>query len=178
MQAFSHRVGESHDSNQSLAPHLLLGRAASWLARSRNACRWRAAADGERVASEREQARAIVSDALSGDLDLEQFHRRWPKSDDPLLQVVFEETEDTVEHEPGSWFWFRRGADKMRFRETVPYKTLVVDATLLAEDFADVPSERLVAIRDRLLKALNLEQKNDELAKDVRAFVTSRVGAG
>jgi hypothetical protein len=129
------------------------------------------------VASEREQARAVVSDALSGDLELEQFHRRWPKSDDPLLQVVFEETEDTVEHEPGSWFWFRRGADKARFRETVPYKTLMVDAMLLGEDFADVPSEHLVAIRERLLKEVNLEQENDELANDVRAFVTRRVGS-
>jgi hypothetical protein len=58
------------------------------------------------------------------------------------------------------------------------HKTLVVDATLLAEDFADVPSERLVAIRERLLKEINLEQENDELAKDVRAFVARRVGAG
>ena len=129
------------------------------------------------MASEREQARAVVRDALSGDLELEQFHRRWPKSDDPLLQVVFEETEEVVEHEPGSWFWFRRGADKARFRETVPYKTLVVDATLLAEDFADVPSERLVAIRERLLKEINLEQENDELATDVRAFVARGFGA-
>jgi hypothetical protein len=79
-----------------------------------------AAGYGERVASEREQARAVVSDALSGDLELEQFHRRWPKSADPLLEVVFGETEDAVEHEPGSWFWFRRGADKARFWETLP----------------------------------------------------------
>jgi plasmid stability protein len=175
MQAFSHRVGESHDSNQSLAPHLLLGRAASWLARSRNACRWRAAAYGESVASEREQARAIVSDALSGDLDLERFQRRWPKSDDPLLQVVFEETEDTVEHEPGSWFWFRRGEDKARFRKTLPYKTLVVDVVLLGEEFGDVPSERLTAIRAALLREINLEQENNDLADHVRAFVARQV---
>jgi hypothetical protein len=129
------------------------------------------------MASEREHARAIVSAALSGDLDLEQFQGRWPKSDDPLLRAVFEETEDTVEYEPGSWFWFRRGADKSRFRETVPYKTLVVDAMLLAEDFAEVPSERLVAIRERLLREINLEQENDELANDVRAFVARQVGA-
>jgi hypothetical protein len=84
------------------------------------ACGSAAAGYGERVASEREQARAVVSDALSGDLELEQFHRRWPKSADPLLEVVFGETEDAVEHEPGSWFWFRRGADKARFWETLP----------------------------------------------------------
>jgi hypothetical protein len=123
------------------------------------------------MASEREQARAIVSDALSGDLELGEFHDRWPKSDDPLLQVVFGGTEDTVEHEPGSWFWFRRGGDKARFRETLPYKTLLVDATLLADEFADIPSERLVAIRERLLQEINLEQESDELAVDVRAFV-------
>jgi hypothetical protein len=127
------------------------------------------------VASEREQARALVSDALAGELELAEFLRRWPKSNDPLLQVVFEETENTVEHEPGSWFWYRRGADKARFRETAPYKTLVVDAVLLGEDFADVPSERLVAIRERLLKEISLEQESDELAAGSRAFVTRQV---
>jgi hypothetical protein len=127
------------------------------------------------VASEREQARAVVSDSLSGELQLEEFHRRWPKSDDPLLQVVFDETEDTVEHEPGSWFWFRRGDDKARFRKTLPYKTLVVDAVLLGEEFDDVPPERLTAIRARLLREINLEQENAELADDVRAFVARQV---
>lgn len=52
---------------------------------------------------------------------------------------------------------------------------LVVDATLLADDFADVPSERLVAIRERLLKEINLEQENEELADDVRTFVARQV---
>jgi hypothetical protein len=130
---------------------------------------------GERMANERERARAVLRDALAGDLELGEFHRQWPKSDDPLLNVLFEEAEDTVEHEPGSWFWFRRGGDQARFRETVPFKTLVVDATLLADDFADVPSERLVAIRVRLLQEIDLEQENDELAADVRAFVTRQI---
>jgi hypothetical protein len=143
--------------------------------RRRNACGRAAAHYGESMANEREQARAVLRDALSGDLELGEFHGRWPKSDDPLLQVVFEEAEDTVEHEPGSWFWFRRGDDKTRFRETVPYKTLVVDATLLGDDFADVSSERLVAIRERLLKEINLEQENEELADYVRAFVARHV---
>jgi hypothetical protein len=48
---------------------------------------------------------------------------------------------------------------------------------LPAEDFAEVPSERLVAIRERLLREINLEQENDELANDVRAFVARQVGA-
>jgi hypothetical protein len=129
------------------------------------------------VANERERARDVLRDALSGDLELGEFQGRWPKSDDPFLLVVFEEAEDTVEHEPGSWFWFRRGDDKTRFRETVPYKTLVVDATLLGDDFADVSSERLVAIRERLLKEINLDQGNEELADHVRAFVAREVDA-
>jgi hypothetical protein len=141
----------------------------------RSACERAAAGYGEGMANEREQARAVLRDALSGDLELGEFHCRWPKSDDPLLQVVFEEAEDTVEHEPGSWFWFRRGDDKARFRQTVAYKTLVVDTMLLADDFADVPSERLVAIRERLLEEINLEQENEELADDVRTFVARQV---
>jgi hypothetical protein len=125
------------------------------------------------VGSERAEARAVVLDALSGELKLKDFHDRWPDSNDPLIVVIFDETEDTIEHVPGSWFWFRRGTDWERFRESIPYKTLVVDGQVLADDFANIPSEHLVEIRERLLKEVNLRQDDESLAASVRAFVAS-----
>jgi hypothetical protein len=46
----------------------------------------------------RQQARTVITDAQSGSLSLEDFHRRWPDVGDPLLDAIFDETEDTLEH--------------------------------------------------------------------------------
>ena len=121
------------------------------------------------MASERARARGVLLDALRGDLQLDDFHRRWPDSDDALIRVIFEETEDTVEHTPGSWL--RRRSAHERFRESVAYKTLVVDEQFLLDDFADVPSLRLVEIRERLLKEIDLRQEAEALATAARHFV-------
>lgn len=123
--------------------------------------------------SERAQARAVVLGAMSGDLSVEEFHDKWPDSSDPLIRAIFEETEDTVEHVPGSWF--RRGTDQSRFRESAPYKTLVVDGQLLLDDFAVAPSVLLVEIRERLLKEINLSQGDEALATSAREFVAREV---
>jgi hypothetical protein len=105
----------------------------------------------------RAQARAVIVDAQSGTLSIEDFHRRWqPEPGDPLIDAIFDETEDTIEHVPGSLF--RRGSDDGRFRQSTPYKILLVDGQLLGEDFADVPSQRLLEIRTRLLKNVDLGQ--------------------
>jgi hypothetical protein len=86
--------------------------------------------------TERAQARAVIGDALSGRLSINDFHRAWPDSDDPLIASIFDETEDTVEHVPG--YWLRRGINLERFRGSNPYKILIVDRQLLLGDFADV----------------------------------------
>lgn len=128
------------------------------------------------MVSERAQARTVLLKALSGDLSLEHFHDSWPNPGDPLIDIIFEETEDTIEHVPGSLL--RRGTDHERFRESTSYKTLVVDAQLLLDDFADIPAKRLVEIRARLLKEVNLHQDDEALATSTRAFVAKEVAEG
>lgn len=123
--------------------------------------------------SERALARIVLLKALSGDLSLEDFHNRWPEPGDPLIDAIFEETEDTIEHVPGSWL--TRGIDHARFRESIPYKTLVVDEQLLVDDFADVPSQRLLEIRERVLKEVNLRQDDEALATRAREFVAREI---
>jgi hypothetical protein len=119
--------------------------------------------------SNRAQAGLVLEAALSGGLSLEEFHRAWPEHGDPLIDVIFEETEDTVEHTPGSLL--RRADEHERLRESVPYKILIVDQQLLSDEFSDVPSHSLVAIRERLLKELDLYQDHESLARSARDFV-------
>lgn len=123
--------------------------------------------------SERAKARCVLVDARSGKLSVEAFHANWPHSADPLIAAIFEETEDTVEHVPGSWLTFR--TDQRRFRQSASYKTLIVDEQLLLDDFASVSSERLVAIRVRLLKEIDLRQDDEALATAAREFVTREI---
>jgi hypothetical protein len=119
--------------------------------------------------SNRAQAGLVLEAVLFGGLSLEEFHRAWPELGDPLIDVIFEETEDTVEHTPGS---LRRRADEHeRLRESLPYKILIVDQQLLSDEFSNVPSHSLVAIRERLLKELDLYQDKQSLARSVRDFV-------
>jgi hypothetical protein len=113
---------------------------------------------------------------MSGDLSVEEFHDSWPDSSDPLIRAIFEETEDTVEHVPGSWV--RRGTDYERFRRSAPFKTLIVDAELLVDDLAEISSDRLVEIRGRLLREVNLDQEDDALATSARKFIVREVAAG
>jgi len=128
------------------------------------------------MASERAQARAVLLRAMSGDLSVEEFHHSWPDSSDPLIRAIFEETEDTVEHVPGSWV--RRGTDYERFRKSAPYKTLIVNAQVLVDDFAEISSGRLVEIRGQLLKEVDLDQDDDVLATSARKFVAREVAPG
>ena len=105
------------------------------------------------------RARELIEEVLAGrPLPLDEFHRRWPDDGDPLIRVVFEETEDTLEHAPRSWV--RPGdADERfrRFRDSAPYKILQVDHLLLADDFAHVPSQSLLDIRARILAEVDLD---------------------
>jgi hypothetical protein len=126
------------------------------------------------VESERAKARRVLLHARSGELSVEDFHAGWPDSADPLIGAIFEETEDTVEHVPGPLL--KRGTDQGRFRQSAAYKTLIVDEQLLLDDFADVSSERLVEIRDRLLKDIDWRQDDETLAKAAREFVAREVG--
>lgn len=87
--------------------------------------------------------------------------------------MIFEETEDTLEHVPGSLL--SRTASHERFRESVPYKILVVDRQLLHDDFADVSSKSLAEIRGRLLKELDFHQDDDSIAAATHEFVTKEV---
>jgi hypothetical protein len=119
--------------------------------------------------TERAQARAVIDDALSGRLSIDNFHQAWPDSDDPLIASIFDETEDTVEHVPG--YWLRRGTNLERFRESIPYKILIVDRQLLLGDFGDVASQRLLEIRSRLLREVDLGQEDEALMTTVREFV-------
>jgi hypothetical protein len=123
--------------------------------------------------TERAQARAVIDDALTGHLSIDDFHRAWPGSGDPLIASIFDETEDTVEHVPGHWL--RRGINHERFRESVPYKILIVDRQLLLGDFADVASQRLLEIRNRLLKEVDLGQEDEALMKAAREFVAKEL---
>jgi hypothetical protein len=79
--------------------------------------------------TERAEARAVIDDALSGHLSIDDFHRAWPASDDPLIASIFDETEDPVEHMPGHWLG--GGINLERFRGSIPYKMLVIDRQLL-----------------------------------------------
>lgn len=123
----------------------------------------------------RSQARAVITEALAGSLSIEDFHRDWPDSLDPLLKVIFEETEDTVEHSPGSLF--RPGSVDEQFRKSVPYKILLVDGELLSEEFIQASSQRMVGIRERLLKELDLAQDDSSLRNAAREFVTRALSA-
>lgn len=125
------------------------------------------------MVSDREQARAVLLRAMSGDLSIEEFHDSWPDSQDPLITAVFSETEETVEHVPGSWL--RRGPSYDRFRKSADYKTLIVDAQLLLDDFRDVPSTRLLEVRRRLLKELDLKQDDSALAESARRAIAQEV---
>jgi hypothetical protein len=119
--------------------------------------------------SERSVARRVLERTVAQDLSLVDFYDSWPDSDDPLIRAIFEETEDTLEHVPGSWL--RRTTDWGRFRESAPYKLLLIDAQLLLDEFASVPSERLVEIRGRLERAINLHQEDEAVIAEARAFV-------
>jgi hypothetical protein len=122
---------------------------------------------------ERAQARAVITDALSRRLSFDDFYARWPDSGDPLIAAIFDETEDTIEHTPGSLF--RPGRAQDRFQRSIPYKTLVVDGQLLLDSFADVPSHRLLEIRERFLKEVDLDQDDEALMKATREFVAREV---
>jgi hypothetical protein len=122
--------------------------------------------------SQRAQARAVLDRALAGDLSIDDLYGSWPEKGDPLTDAIFEETEDTIEHTPGSLL----GSSGNRFRESIPYKILVVDHQLLLDDFADIPPERLVEIRRRLLKELDLSQGSEAIAKAVREFIGRETG--
>jgi hypothetical protein len=124
----------------------------------------------------RAQARAVITDALSGSLSFEDFHRRWPDVGDPLIDAIFDETEDTLEHQPGSLV--RRSHDQERFQKSIPYKILVVDEQLLLDDFANVPSPRLVQIRERLFKEVGLDKDDEALIEAARDFVTREIAGG
>jgi hypothetical protein len=67
------------------------------------------------------------------------------------------------------------GSDDERFRGSIPYKILVVDGQLLLDEFADVPSQRMVEIRERLLGELDLRQADETLAASAREFVTTQI---
>jgi hypothetical protein len=122
----------------------------------------------------RAQARAVIADALLGHLSIEDFHPRWQlEPGDPLIEAIFDETEDTIEHTPGSLV--RRDSGDQRFRRSIPYKILVVDGQLLLDDFADVPSQLLLEIRTRLLKQVDLGQDDEPLMEAAREFVAREV---
>ncbi len=122
----------------------------------------------------RAQARGVIADTLSKPLSIQDFHRRWqPEPGDPLIDAIFDETEDTIEHAPGSLF--RRGSDEGRFRQSISYKILLVDSELLRDDFADVPSQLLLEIRIRLLKQVDLGQDDGALMEAARELVASEV---
>lgn len=120
--------------------------------------------------SDRERAHAVLLRALTGELNVEDFHESWPESDDPLLSWIADETEDTVEHVPGAWV--TRGVDMKKFQESSDYKVLVVDAELLSKDFADIPSSQLMRIRDEILATFDLSQDDEALASAVRSLIT------
>jgi hypothetical protein len=121
----------------------------------------------------RQQARALLLRAMSGHLSVEDFAEGWPEPGDSLIDAIFEETEDTVEHVPG--YWLKRGTNHELFRKSISYKILVVDAQLLLDEFADIPSERLVEIRERLLKEVDLRADDDALVASAREFVAREI---
>lgn len=99
-----------------------------------------------------------------------------PDTGDPLIDAIFDETEDTLEHTPGSLL--RPGRDQERFQKSIPYKTLIVDEQLLLDDFADVPSPRLLQIRERLFKEVGLDQDDEALIGAACDFVAREVAGG
>jgi hypothetical protein len=123
----------------------------------------------------RAEAREVIVDALSGSVSLEDFHRRWPDAGDPLIDAIFDETEDTLEHTPGSLL---SGRDQERFEKSIPYTTLIVDEQLLLDDFAGVSSPRLLQIRERLFKQVALDQDDEALIGAARDFVAREVAGG
>lgn len=124
------------------------------------------------MVSKRSKARDVLKRAISGELTLEDFHSGWPEGGDALVDVIFEEAEDTIEHTPGSLLKRRRDD---AFQKSVPHKMLVVDRELLSDKFENIPSERLVEIRARLLQRLDLEQDDDALAMSAREFVAREI---
>src|SRR4051794_22661523 len=104
------------------------------------------------VMTVRQTARAVIQRALANELKIDDFHNVWPSSTDPLIRAIAEETEDSIEHAPAPLL---RSRSSEVFEESVLYKTMVVDAELLADEYARVPSSELLDLRARLFAELD-----------------------
>jgi hypothetical protein len=122
--------------------------------------------------SDRQRAHAVLLRALAGNFSIEDFHKSWPDSDDPLLGAIADETEDTVEHAPGGWL--TRGVNKKQFQKSSDYKVLLIDAQLLSTEFAEIPSSQLISIRNEILATFDLNQVDESLTNAVRNLITQR----
>ncbi len=123
----------------------------------------------------RKQARVLLKRALAGELPVEELHNTWPASDDALLVAIFEETEDTIEHQPGS---LTSRSHHKKFRGSVPYNILLVDKQLLLDDFKDVPSQTLLDIRSHVLRKLVLSGHDDSLADRAKQAIEDVISRG
>jgi hypothetical protein len=123
------------------------------------------------MVTERQRALSVLKRALANELGIQDFHSAWPRSEDPLLEAIGDETEDTIEHAPASLI---RGQADL-FERSAPYKLLIADSQLLADDFARIPSDELLDIRTRLLREIDLYQDDDALAAAAHNFIEGEI---
>jgi len=69
--------------------------------------------------------------------------------------------------------WRRRRG----FRQSIPYKILLVDGQLLSDDFMDLSSQLLLEIRTRILKQVDSAQDDEAVMRAVRVFVAKEAAA-
>ena len=94
-------------------------------------------------------AKRLCEDAIAGNLQLDEFYARWPNvaTGDALLDAVFSDMEDAIEHfparilsgEPDTAVW-----ERSQWRQR-----LVVDARLLE---SDADTARLLEVRHTLVQ--------------------------
>jgi hypothetical protein len=101
--------------------------------------------------------KSLCRDALAGNLKVDEFYSKWPKSadDNSFLQKVYTDVEDGIQHTPGHLL--KGGIDFERWEKSDLYLRIYLDLSLLetGKPFTDLEN-----LRERVI-GLTLRSKSD-----------------